>query len=245
MGFKYPLVIHFHEKLTQVTLDPTPLTGSGSRVNFIESFSNSASPGIGMGIATGILGANGISIPGWLTDLINGVSFFCSGITPTLNANASVDVGGYYEIHSLGDATIEINYPVSVSVTFPEMNSFGCGDLIRIETAYTILDADNDNKLIVEPPFFNQEIGPILRNLSFNTSIGVDAHVGYGVTLYYPCLSGICSEEICGDKKYFDFSKSFSLSPSIPSLPPLVNIVKVLLEQVLMRLLCFPVIGLQ
>lgn len=221
--------LSFQREIPNVILDPAPLTGSSSRVNFTHTFSNSDNRSIGSGIVKNILGANGLSIPGWLEDLTSGVSFFCSGIKPTFGVSASVDVGGYYEIHSIGKSNIGINYPVSVSVSFPEANTFACGEIIKIQTSCTIIDPEKNDKLKVDAPFINQEIGPVLKNLSFSATFGLDAWVGYGIEVPYPCGTltdplKMCSYKKCGDVAGFDKSKSFSITPSVPSLPSLLNI---------------------
>jgi hypothetical protein len=200
----------FKEKFTDVTLDPSPLTGSSSRVSFTHRFSNSMSPNIGSSVAANILkNTAGVDVPGWVFDLS---SWFCSGITPSFSANATVEAGAYYQIHSVGKSDIEINYPVKITFVYPEENTFGCGDLIRIETSLEVLEPENGNKLKVKPPFFNQEIGPRLSNLRIGTTIGLDAWVGIGVF-------GLCEELYS-----WETSRNWTLSPPLPTLPPLVNI---------------------
>ncbi|WP_425635840.1 T9SS type A sorting domain-containing protein [Algoriphagus yeomjeoni] len=215
--------LRFEEQFNGVNLDPNPNVGSGSRVEFTHRFQNGTNPNIGGTIARNILADQGIDIPGWLVDLTSGASFFCSSIQPTFQANASVDAGGYYQIHSIGTSDIGIDYPVLVHVEYPEANTFACGETVRINTSYEILEP-NLQKLQVSPPFFNQELGPLIDNLSLSAAIGINAEVGFGVTVYYPCASGICSSEICSDKLYFNESADLKLSQSLPSLPSLVNI---------------------
>jgi hypothetical protein len=218
--------LRFQEEFNNVNLDPNPNVGGGTRVNFSHKFSNNSGSSLGASIAKDILAQNGINIPGWLTELadLGGSGFFCSSISPTFSANASVDAGGYYQVHSVGSSNINLDYPVEVFIEYPEANTFACGETVRINTSYQIIDPGNGNKLGVSPPFINQEIGPLIDDLSLSASIGIDAEVGFGVTIYYPCLSGLCSEEICSDKLYFDQSKEFKLSQSLPSLPALINI---------------------
>ncbi|MCW5909221.1 MAG: T9SS type A sorting domain-containing protein [Chitinophagales bacterium] len=216
--------IRFTENFNNINLDPTPVIGSASRVNFSKNFSSSATPAISNAQMISLLSSQGISIPGWLTDLTNGVSFFCSGFNPYFNMSANVDAGGYYQIHSVGNADVAIDYPVEVVVTYPAANSFACGNEIRINTNYNILEPNNNKKLEVKPPFVNQEIGPYVDNLSYNVALGVSAYVGFGTTFYYPCLSGLCSYEACGGQKHFNEGLSYSIGTGLPSLPPLVNI---------------------
>lgn len=216
----------FNHNFNNVNLDPSPVVGSASRVQFVQTFSNNQSPVLGLNTVLSLVGADNISIPSWLSDLGSGVSFFCSGVEPTFNVTGSIDAGAYYEVNSVGNSDIEVNYPVRVVIDYPAANTFACGETIRINTNYTVLQPQ-DTKLKVTPPFVNQEIGPIIDNLTFSASIGLHAWVGYGVTFYYPCiedgLPSICSYEACGDVADFNQGISFSTGTSLPQLPPLLN----------------------
>lgn len=214
--------LSFQHKFENLQLDPNPTIGSNSRVQFTHKVSNTQSITPGLGTVLNLIGAD-VSIPGWLTDLSNGASFFCSGITPRLSFNGSVDVGGYYQVHSVGNSTVDVNYPVQVYIEYPEANSFACGETVRIRTSYILLPTSGVDKLSVKPPFVNQEIGPVINNLKFEASIGVDAYVGFGIKVPYICEEGICYYETCGDKKYFNNGVSFVLNPSLPQLPSLIN----------------------
>lgn len=206
----------FEKKLLNFNLDQSPTIGSSSRVQFSQTISNTNNSDIGNGVIKDILGASGIDIPDWLSNLTGGASFFCSDITPVFNASASINVGGYYQTKSVGTSNVEVIYPVKVFVEFPKENTFACGDLIKITTSYSILEPTNKNKLKVTPPFITQEIGAVLNNLSFDAEFGLDAEVGFGVS-----VAGV---EICSNKLYFDKKKSFSFKPTIPNLPPLVTV---------------------
>ncbi len=217
----------FNQSFSNVMLDPNPVTGAGSRVQYVEHFSSAATPAIGLNAVLGLIGGD-VSIPGWLTSLSNGAGFFCSGVTPRFSIDGSIDVGGYYQVRSVGNSNIDVDYPVQVQITYPEANTFACGDVIRINTSYSILQP-TATKLKVKPPFVNQEIGPIINNLRFGASIGVNAWVGYGTTFYYPCPTEtnpfrVCSYQACGGQQYFNDGVSFSIGTSLPQLPALVNI---------------------
>lgn len=205
----------FQHSFQNVMLDPNPVTGSNSRVQFTNTFNPSKSFDPGLNTILNLIGGD-VSIPGWLTDLNAGTSFFCSGVTPNISINGSIDVGGYYQVRSVGNANVDVNYPVQVTIQYPEANSFACGETIRISTGYTVLQPAANDKLRVKPPFVNQEIGPVINNLKFGATIGVDAYVGFGVNI--PLVG-----EICSDKKYFNESVSFLLSSSLPTLPSLIN----------------------
>ena len=217
----------FNQSFSNVMLDPSPVTGAGSRVQYVEHFSSAATPAIGLNAVLGLIGGD-VSIPSWLTSLSNGVGFFCSGVTPRFSIDGSIDVGGYYQVRSVGNSNIDVDYPVQVQITYPEANTFACGDVIRINTSYSILQP-TATKLKVKPPFVNQEIGPIIDNLRFGASIGVNAWVGYGTTFYYPCPTEtnpfrVCSYQACGGEQYFNDGVSFAIGTNLPQLPALVNI---------------------
>lgn len=167
----------------------------------------------GLGAVLNLIGAD-ISIPNWLTRLNSGAEFFCSGFTPYVSIDGSIDVGGYYEVHSVGNSDIDVQYPVQINILYPEANSFACGETIRIITNYSILSSADD-KLKVKPPFVNQEIGPVINNLKLGASIGLDAYVGIGVDFGFG--------KACVETDRFSNSVPFSLNTSLPQLPPLIN----------------------
>lgn len=218
----------FQESLQNVQLDPSPTVGDASKVQFLHTFKSNRQPEIGLNTAKNILGANGITIPSWLEDLAGGTGFFCSGITPSFSVGASVDVGGYYMVRAVGNSDIDIDYPVEVLVKYPQQNTFACGDIVKIETSYHILEPHKSDKLKVKTPFINQEIGPEIRDLRFDASFGIDAWVGFGISVPYPCLSDgvpdVCYYTKCGNKKSFNQSKSFNLGFPTPSMPAFLNI---------------------
>lgn len=216
----------FSHNFQNVTLDPTPVIGAPSRVQYVQTFTAGTNPSLGLNSVLSLIGGD-VSIPGWLNDLSSGVSFFCSGVAPRFSINGSVDVGGYYQIHSVGNSDININYPVQVNVDYPAANTFACGETIRINTNYTVLDPGG-TKLQVKPPFVNQELGPTIDNLRFSASIGLEAWVGYGVEFPYPCPSlddplKICYVEECSDVASFNEGITFTTGTNLPQLPPLLN----------------------
>lgn len=210
----------YQESMTNVQLDPNPTVGPASEVSFVRTFSNGLQPGIGWGEAVDLLGV-GVNIPGWVSDLAGGWTPFCFDFDPYFNLSASIDVGGYYMVREVGNSNIDIDYPVAVTITYPEQNTFGCGYEIRIDTDYEILEPNNTNKLKVTPPFINQEIGPKIENVQFNAGVGIYARYGVGVDNPIPGLPDLCAW--VGDP--FDESIDFSVGgPSLPSLPSILNI---------------------
>ena len=210
----------YQENLNNVQLDPTPLVGGASQVSFTKNFQSDRAPNIGLDVAVGLLGANGINIPGWLQDAANsGGGILCSGFTPTFSVGASIDAGGYYLVREVGNSNIEIDYPIAITITYPEQNTFGCGDDIRIDTAYTILEPSKQDKLKVTPPFINQEVGPLLENLDFHANVGVNAYFGVGVNPPDP-LPSYC-ETLYTFNEGFEFSLN---GPGVPGFPSILNI---------------------
>jgi hypothetical protein len=206
----------FNHSFQNIALDPAPKIGNASRVQFTQTFNPTKTTNLTPSQIASVLSAGNVSVPGWVDDLAGGVaSFFCSSFDPYFDIGGSVDAGAYYEIKSIGNSNVDVNYPVQVVVDYPAANTFACGETIRIKTAYTVLDPTG-KKLQVKAPFVNQEIGPILNNLSFNASIGIRASFGIGVDI--PFVG-----EICEDVGSFDEGISFSQSVSLPTLPPLLN----------------------
>lgn len=205
--------LHFSNHFSNVNLDPNGKIGAQSRSSFVRSYADkSLSPGLSLNDAIKLMGGD-VSIPGWLTGI---GGFFCSDYSVYMNINGSIDVGAYYEINSIGRSNIDITYPVRVHITYPAANTFACGDIIRIYTNYENPQPTQAN-MAVTPPFLNQEIGPIVRNLKFGASIGISAWAGIGID--------IGEIEECERIHSFNNSVNFpGINIPLPGLPPFLNI---------------------
>jgi len=210
----------YQENMTNVQLDPSPMIGAASEVSFIRTFATNQQPGIGLGDAVDLIGVGGVNIPGWLEDLAGGWNPFCFDFDPYIELGASIDAGGYYLVREVGNSDIDIDYPVGVTITYPEQNTFGCGYEIRIDTQYEVLEPNKMDKLKVTPPFINQEIGPKLQNLEFFAGIGLSAWYGIGIDNPIPELPDLC-------KRVHSFNESVRFEvggPEIPTLPAVLNL---------------------
>ncbi len=209
----------YQENMTNVELDPSPMIGPASEVSFIRTFATNQQPGIGLGDAIDLIGVGGVSIPGWLEDLAGGWNPFCFDFDPYIELGASIDAGGYYLVREVGNSDIDIDYPVEVTITYPEQNTFGCGWEIRIDTQYEVLEPNKMDKLKVTPPFINQEIGPKLQNLEFFAGIGVSAWYGIGIDNPFP------GPDLCEEVASFNESVRFEVGgPALPTLPAILNL---------------------
>ena len=203
----------FQKNLKNFTLDPNAFVGK--RVGFTQSIGGEISLGTGTDVINSALKSAGISIPDWVSELtsLGFVSdIICFDIDPVAKAKANIDLGGYFQVHSSGDAAINIEYPVRVSVRYPAENTFGCGHTIKIETFYEILSSETA-KLQVEAPFFEQEFGISISNFSMEVELGLKGWRGWQ-TLVAGCV----------DKDYFNITEKFSLNPTLPAIPPFFNI---------------------
>ncbi len=215
----------FQETLNDIYLDPSPKIGVDSKVSFSKTFSNPLNrQNIGLGSASSLLGVNNISIPSEILDVVNGANIFCGSANAYIETNASVDIEGYYMVKSVGSSSIDIDYPIEIFIDYPSANSFGCGDEIRISTSYQVLQPQKTDKLKVKSPFINQQLGASIKNLKFNTKIGLDASFAFGVEIPYPCEKGVCYKNVCGPYVRFNESVPFGFDVPIPSLPPFLEL---------------------
>lgn len=220
--------INFNQELSNVNLDPNPNIGLGTRQTIEEHFGNLAEPStlgsdIGAEIIRQLLVEIGIDMPSEVFDIVNGVgdlSFV--RIDPVLNAGVTLDYGGYIEVNDVGNSDIKVDYPIEITITYPEQNTFGCGDEFTIQTSYVV--NEKDNMLEVTPPFYEMEIGPYIENLKFQIGAGLDVSACIGLpnpTDIGPDCLGYPISFNSGYQSLID--EPISLPSILDPLPPLVN----------------------
>lgn len=179
--------------MQDVSLDPNPLVGDASRLQFTRSLlndyfsygSSNAGDDILFNIIENILGVN---IPDWVWDAGDALGYL--GVVdfdlyPVLEFGLNADYGGFMEIGSVGTADVDISYPVDISLRIPANQQFGCGDKIVIETA---AQRGQGAQLTVVPAFYETSMGPIFDNLSFEINIGLEAEIGIGCLPLLGCI---------------------------------------------------------
>ena len=217
--------INFNQQLSNVSLDPNPKIGLETRQSKKEHFGNLAQPSnlgaeIGAEIVRQMLSEIGINAPGWVFDVVNGLGDFSFvTIKPTLNAGLTVDYGGYIELNDVGNADLKVDYPVEITITYPEANTFGCGDEFTIQTSYVV--NEKENMLQVTPPFYEMEVGPILENLKFQVGAGLYVKACFGLPIPGVGCAGVPQTWDLGS--FYIINESIPLPSFLNPLPPLVN----------------------
>ncbi|NDY94883.1 hypothetical protein [Wenzhouxiangella limi] len=168
-----------------IVLDPNPRIGHKSRVEYRRPISEGARQPDANKIATSFIvnileNDIGLGVPGWLIDVANEVGdFFGLSVEPTFRFGLLGDVGGYFEVNSVGKSGLKIDYPLTVPITLPAPNTFACGDFVDVSTTRV-----NGNPWMeVEPAFYNLEVGPIADDLRIGVEIGLSVSVCLGVDL--------------------------------------------------------------
>src|SRR6056297_1404574 len=116
----------FQTDQQNVVFDPEPTVGRDSRLEFRTPFSNGTiQPPNGNDIAIGfyvsLLSEVGIDVPEEVIDFATGAgSLFGASISPTFELGLSGEVGGYFEVDSVGTGGIKLDYPMTVPVIWPE-----------------------------------------------------------------------------------------------------------------------------
>jgi len=217
--------INFNQQLSNVSLDPNPKIGLATRQTIKEHYGNLAQPSnlgseIGSEIVRQLLKEAGVDVPGWVFDVVNGLGDFSFvTIRPTLNAGLTVDYGGYIELNDVGNADLKVDYPVKITITYPEPNTFGCGDEFTIQTSYVV--EEKANMLEVTPPFYEMEIGPLLENLKFQVGAGLYVKACFGLPIAGECV-GVT--ETWNPGNIYLINESIPLPGFLDPLPPLVNV---------------------
>ncbi len=179
---------------TDIQLDPNPLVGEASRLQFtrdlLSDVNNIGQPGTGQQILFQIIeNILNINIPNWIKTAgssvgVPGVISF--SLTPTLNIGITADYGGFIGLGAVGKADVDVNYPVDITIRAPGDQEFGCGDKIVLETSAT---RGNGATIDITPAFYETELGPIFENVSFKIEIGLVASIEIG------CVAGECAYE--------------------------------------------------
>ena len=114
-----------------IALDPAANVAPASRIEFTRSIDDNmiANPGMGLDLLVSILDKVGISIPGWLVDVINGVGDFSNvSIDAKLGPFFNADYGGYFQVQPSSQEGIDLKAAINITNNVPAMNSFKCGD---------------------------------------------------------------------------------------------------------------------
>jgi hypothetical protein len=205
--------INFNQQLSNVSLDPAPKIGLDTRQTIKEKFGDLSAPKnlggkIAWGVVSDLMAYAGFQLPGFVNTIIEtGLDVGISPVTPTLNCGVTLDYGGYIELNRVGNANLKVDYPVEITISYPQTNTFGCGDAITIQTSYVV--KENENMLAVTPPFYETEIGPILENLKFEIGASLSVYNPFGANWNSPAISIL--------------SKRIPLPSFLDPLPPLVN----------------------
>jgi len=215
----HPLV--FELMNNNITLDPNANVAAASRIEFTRGVDDGliAKPSLGVDLLLDILDRVGISIPGWVGDLIDGLDGFSNvNISPSVGPYFNADYGGYFQVKPSSQESLELKAAVNVVTNVPAMNTFKCGDEISIVTSS---QGGSNASLKVQPSTYDFQIGPVFKNIEFGAKVGVNISVCIGVMIAGECI---------GDSENFNEGHTFSLGVPLPSflspIPPLVNVCK-------------------
>lgn len=217
--------ITFTADLNGVSLDPSPAVGTSTRRKITKTYDTYGSPdNFGWDLGTKLVVAvldeyAGISVPSEVLNFANGVGDFSNvSVTPKFDLGGEVKFGGYFELNSIGNADIDVDYPVEVVITFPDSNTFGCGYEIEILTEYRILP--KANKLKVDPPFYEMEVGPVLEDLKVKAEFGLSFSACIGLQIPKVGCGGYHKSWSNG---FTLLDKSIPLPSFLDPLPPLAR----------------------
>jgi hypothetical protein len=228
--------ITFNTQFNDYVVDPTPFIGSGTRRELVNTYPSNGNGAlgvtaseVGLQIIVAILEEQGINVPSDVIDVVNyvvnGVGEFSNvQIQPSFGMQFSCEYGGYIEVNDIGNADLDVNYPVHVTIDYPAPNTIGCGHTFNITTSYTVDPAAN---LGVRPPFTELEIGPFLRNIELGVAVGIVASFCVGLQL--PEIGCAGYEYDTGNDLLLEFSfqeilDAMGIDVTIPTeidLPPL------------------------
>ncbi len=226
--------INFDIQLEDAVLDPNPdlsNTRAEIRRDLGDDIESMQSGNLGFTIIISIMqNILGVDIPDSVEDFLSEIAGFATTISPPaeisidipvvaegsagISLDISMDYGGYIEIGSIGTAQVDIQYPLTVSVTAPEDEHFGCGDKITLATSCELGD---DAVMNITPGFYKTELGPILGDLSIGMDIGAELYLG-------DCDLEIGDEDFC--TKIFDESEPLLnvQTVDVPTIPPFIVI---------------------
>ena len=213
----HPLV--FELMNDHITLDPNANVTPASRIEFTRGINDGliTKPSMGVDLLIDILEGVGVSIPGWVVDLLDGLDGFSNvSIKPSVGPFFNADYGGYFQVQPASQEGVTLKAAINVVTNAPAMNTFKCGDEISIVTSS---QGGSNASLKVKPSTYDYQIGPVFKNIEFGANVGVDIHACFGVMIDGTCI---------GDDEKFSPSHKFGISVPLPSflnpIPPLVNV---------------------
>jgi hypothetical protein len=205
-----------------IALDPAANVAPASRIEFTRSIDDNmiANPGMGLDLLVSILDKVGVSIPGWLVDVINGVGDFSNvSIDAKLGPFFNADYGGYFQVQPSSQEGIDLKAAINVTNNVPAMNSFKCGDEIAILTG---AQGASNASLTVRPSFYDFQLGPVFKNIEFGARVGLDIDLCVGLQIPVVGCAGYTAS--------FNESHEFGIGVPLPSfldpIPPLANVCK-------------------
>jgi hypothetical protein len=205
-----------------IVLDPAANVAPASRIEFTRGIDDNLikNPGLGLDLLVSILDKVGVSVPGWLVDLIEGVGDFSNvSIDAKLGPFFDADYGGYFQVQPSSQEGLDLRAAIDVTNNVPAMNSFKCGDEIAILTGS---QGSSHASLQVRPSFYDFQIGPVFKNIEFGARVGVDIDLCVGLQIPEIGCAGYTAS--------FNESHKFGINVPLPSfldpIPPLVNVCK-------------------
>ena len=209
-----------HSMTLQITesgiqLDPSPNVGAASRIEYTRPINSGGLQQPNQGalqtaFIVAVLSSIGINVPSEVIDLANGAGDFSNvSISPTFTVGIEGQVGGYFEVDSIGTADVSVSAPTQVPVVIPAANTFACGETIDIATSATL----NNPSMTVVPPNYDTQIGLIARDFDLVARIGIE--LDFCVGLQIPSV-GCAGYEFSWNSGV----QSISLSTGIPDLEP-------------------------
>ena len=149
-----------------IVLDPAANVAPASRIEFTRGIDDNLikNPGLGLDLLVSILDKVGVSVPGWLVDLIEGVGDFSNvSIDAKLGPFFDADYGGYFQVQPSSQEGLDLRAAIDVTNNVPAMNSFKCGDEIAILTGS---QGSSHASLQVRPSFYDFQSVPCSRTSS-------------------------------------------------------------------------------
>lgn len=163
--------------------------------------------------------------PGWLANIGATVIDWWGYVPLEISLGLRVDAGISMQFNQTEATQVNIDYPVSYTIEYPKPKSFGCGDTITIKSLKNIGLLD-ENSFVVDPPFYETQIGGIIKDLKIGGSFKFCTPKGPCLDIPYWCPTWsdpwkVCWKNICFPpaicsptiEYWYSIFKAFNIKP--------------------------------
>jgi Leucine-rich repeat (LRR) protein len=139
--------------------------------------------------------------PDWLANIGATIIDWWGYAPLQMSLGLRVDAGICMQFNQTEATQVNVDYPISYTIEYPQPKSFGCGDTIEIKTLRNIGLLDQ-NSFVVDPPFYETQLSGTIKDLKLGGSFKFCTPKGPCIDIPYWCPTWsdpwkVCWKNIC------------------------------------------------